>query len=77
MLKFDPPNIAAKIPANTAVIIPWSGVAPLAKAKEIESGTEMMLTATQDFRLCLIWDQSDETEIIRYTLIKIKKRKCE
>jgi hypothetical protein len=27
--------------------------------------------------LCLIWDQSDETEIIRYTLIKIKKRKCE
>jgi hypothetical protein len=49
----DHPKSAAIIHAHIAVIIPWSGVAPLATAREIDRGIEIILTANPDCRFLL------------------------
>lgn len=51
ILKLLPAKMEAMSPAQTAVIIPWSGVAPEAIAREIESGMETSATVIPDFQL--------------------------
>jgi len=48
---------AAIIPDQTAVIIPWSGVAPLATAREMESGILIIATVSPAFQLDLRFDR--------------------
>ena len=60
ILKWLPPNIAANMPAQTAVIVPASGVAFDATAKEIEIGIEASPTVMPGRRLSLIFLRVNE-----------------
>lgn len=51
ILKLLPPKIDASKPAQIAVIIPISGVAPAATARDMERGMETKETVMPDFQL--------------------------
>ena len=51
ILKLLPPKIDANKPAQMAVIIPISGVAPAATASEMDRGMETKDTVMPDFQL--------------------------
>lgn len=51
MLKLLPPKIDASNPAQMAVMIPISGVAPAATASEMDRGMETKDTVMPDFQL--------------------------
>jgi len=58
ILKLLPPNIAAISPAQMAVIIPTTGVAPEETAKDTDNGIEIKDTVRPDFKFFLIFSET-------------------